>query len=176
MERVRLEIQTPTCRLRPWRPGDMTSLVENANDQAVARNMRDRFPSPYTEPDGREWIALNQVCSPATNLAIVVDGIACGGVGLQLGTDIERCSAEIGYWLGRAYWGRGIATDAVRAMSDYAFGTFGLERIFATAFARNVASQRVLEKAGYVRECVMRHSAIKDGELIDKTLYARLRT
>jgi ribosomal-protein-alanine N-acetyltransferase len=170
-----VELVTATCTLRPWRRGDATSLVEHANDPEVARNLRERFPQPYTRADADGWIAQNDGKEPATNLAITVDGIACGGIGLILQTDIERCSAELGYWLGRTYWGRGIASDAARAMTAYAFEAFGFERIFATAFGHNVASQRVLEKAGYTLEGVMRRAAIKDDVVIDKTLYAKLR-
>ena len=138
--------------------------------------MRDRFPNPYTRADALAWIALNEGKKPAENMAIVVDGAACGGIGLMLGTDIERVESEIGYWLGRRYWGRGIATDAVRAMAAYAFDAFALERIFAKAFAHNAGSQRVLEKAGFVREALLRRSAIKDGVVTDQTLYAKLRS
>jgi RimJ/RimL family protein N-acetyltransferase len=101
-----------------------------------------------------------------------VHGEAVGGIGLTLKNDVERCSAEIGYWLGEAVWGRGIATAAVQALTDYGFKAFGLTRIFAVPFANNPASMRVLEKVGYVREGVMRRSAIKGGVVLDQVLYA----
>ncbi len=102
-----VHIETPTCTLRPWRLGDEPSLRANADDPEVARNLRERFPQPYTEDDARWWVARNEAQSPPLDLAIVVDGEACGGVGVILGTDIERCGAELGYWLGRRYWGAG---------------------------------------------------------------------
>jgi RimJ/RimL family protein N-acetyltransferase len=170
-----VEIATPSCVLRPWRSGDEASLRENADDREVVRYLRERFPHPYTQADARWWVAHSQATSPATNLAIVVNDRASGGVGLILGTDVERCRAEVGYWLGRRYWGRGIASDALRAMTTYAFATFPLERIFATAAVENVASVRVLEKAGFVQECVMRRAAIKGGRVIDLSLHAIFR-
>ena len=96
---------------------------------------------------------------------------AVGGIGLELGRDIERRSAEIGYWLGEAFWGKGIATDAVRAMTGYGFEVLDLTRVFAVPFASSSASIRVLEKCGYIREGTMRRSAIKGGVVIDQVLY-----
>jgi len=109
---------------------------------------------------------------PETNFAIEVDGEAVGGIGLVLHQDIERCSAEIGYWLGQDYWGRGITGAALRAITPYAITQFALTRIYAVPFLRNTASIRVLEKAGYQLEGIMRRSAIKEGEVLDQALYA----
>jgi hypothetical protein len=102
-----MEIELKTCVIRPWRPGDEESLVAHANNYSVWRNLRDRFPHPYTTDDAREWIRRMCEESLQTNFAIVVDGEAAGGIGLVLNGDIHRCSAEIGYWLGEAFWGRG---------------------------------------------------------------------
>ena len=104
--------------------------------------------------------------------AIEVNGEAAGGIGIELHTDVERVSAEIGYWLGEAVWGRGIATEALRGVTEEAFRRYDLTRIYAVPFAEHLASIRVLEKAGYVREGVMRQSAIKDGKVRDQALYA----
>lgn len=162
------------CLLRPWRRGDAASLAENADNREVWLNLRDRFPHPYTRADAEGWIAHVEGQAPPTHLAIEVDGAAVGGIAIQLGSDIERCSAEIGYWLGEAYWGRGIVTAAVRAMTEHAFREFPLTRVFAVPFARNPASCRVLEKAGYLLEGTLRRSAIKDGQVLDQCLYARV--
>ena len=88
------------------------------------------------------------------------------------GDDIERLSAEIGYWLGRQFWGRGIMTEAVRAATTYAIDHLGLSRVFAVPFVSNAASARLLEKVGYELEGVLRRSAMKDGVLLDQLLYA----
>ncbi len=169
-----MELACPTCRLRPPRPGDAASLARHANDREIWLNLRDRFPHPYALADAEAYIARVREAAPdpATAFAIEVDGEVAGGITLMPGHDIERVSAELGYWLGRAHWGRGIVTDAVRAMTGHAFATLGLRRVFAVPFAHNVASQRVLEKAGYVREGTMRRCAIKDGVLLDQQLYA----
>ena len=160
------------CVLRPWNEGDQSSLVRHANDYEVWRHMRDQFPYPYTREAADEWIAFVAQHNPQTYFAVEVNGEAVGGIGLTLKSDVERCSAEIGYWLGEAVWGKSIATAAVQALTDFGFKTFGLTRIFAVPFANNPASMRVLEKAGYVREGVMRRSAIKEGVVLDQVLYA----
>ena len=95
------------CVLRPWREGDEPSLVRHANNYEVWRRLRDRFPHPYTHADAEQWIAFVQRQDPHTQFAIEVRGEATGGIGLEVGSDIERRTAEIGYWLGEAFWGRG---------------------------------------------------------------------
>lgn len=107
-------------------------------------------------------------------MAIEVDGQAIGGVGIRRGSDVERFSGEIGYWLGEAYWGRGIATEAVTLLTTHAFERFNLLRLFALPFADNTASVRVLEKAGYVREGLLHSSAVKYGQPRDQFVYARV--
>jgi [ribosomal protein S5]-alanine N-acetyltransferase len=160
------------CVLRPWNEGDVSPLVRHANNYEVWRHLRDQFPHPYTRKAADEWIAFAQQQNPQTQFAIEVNGEAIGSIGLMQKSDVERCSAEIGYWLGEAVWGRSIATAAVQALTAYGFEAFGLTRIFAVPFANNPASMRVLEKAGYVREGVMRRSAIKEGVVLDQVLYA----
>jgi RimJ/RimL family protein N-acetyltransferase len=86
--------------------------------------------------------------------------------------DVERVSAEIGYWLAEPFWGRGIATEAVVAVTQYAIATHRITRVFALPFASNAASCRVLEKAGYALEGRLRRSAIKDGKIVDQMQYA----
>jgi RimJ/RimL family protein N-acetyltransferase len=109
---------------------------------------------------------------PCTNLAIDVQGEAAGGLGYVPGTDVERFSAEVGYWLGEQYWRRGIVSEALSLFTQYAFSELKLLRLFATPFADNRASIRVLEKAGYVLEGVMRSGCVKYGQPRDQALYA----
>jgi RimJ/RimL family protein N-acetyltransferase len=109
---------------------------------------------------------------PESWLAIAVDEQAVGGIGFTPRDDIQRVSAEIGYWLGEAFWGRGIVSEALQAVTKYAVQTHHLTRVFAAPFEWNTASFRVLEKAGYTREARLRRSAIKDGRVIDQLLYA----
>lgn len=168
-------INCGTCAIRSWQPGDENNLPRHANNRAIWLNLRDRFPHPYTPDDARQWIDSVIGQEPETNWAIDVAGEAVGGIGIILHDDIERGTAEVGYWLGETYWGRGITSAALRAVTDHAFGQFGLLRIFAMPFAHNAASARVLEKAGYQYEGTMRRSAIKDGVVLDQLLYACVR-
>lgn len=134
--------------------------------------IRDQFPHPYTREDAEAWVKFASNAAQPTSLAIEVDSEAVGGVGLKLHDDVERVSAEIGYWLGQRFWNRGIMTAAVRAVTEYGFEHFSLTRVYALSFATNVASHRVLEKAEYVREGLLRRSAIKDGVVLDQVLFA----
>jgi len=167
-----MNIPLQLCALRAWREGDQTELVRQANNPKVAMNLRDLFPQPYTAKDADEWIALSSRRAPGTHFAIAVDDKVVGGIGLLPGSDVNRIQAEIGYWLGEPWWGRGIATDAVRGLTRHAFATPELNRLFATPFAPNIASCRVLEKAGYRCEGRMIGCAIKGGQILDQFLYA----
>ena len=169
-----MEITLETCRVRSWRAGDTESLTANANDRRIWINLRDRFPHPYTPAHAEAFLRRVSETVPETSFAIEVDGRAVGGIGFVLHDDVERVSAEIGYWLGEAYWGRGIMTEAVTAMTRYAIETHALTRVFAVPYEWNAASLRVLEKAGYVCEGRMRRSAIKDGRVVDQYLYAHV--
>ncbi len=171
---VVVEIPTGVCVVRSYRPGDAASLAQYANNRKVWLNLRDRFPHPFSVADGAAYIGAVLARPRETSFAITVNDVAVGGISLRIGEDIERLSAELGYWLGESHWGRGIATAAVGAVTQYGFEALGLMRIFAVPYATNPASCRVLEKAGYVREGVMRASAIKDGKLLDQVLYARI--
>lgn len=161
-----------SCTVRSWERRDVASMVRQANNRRVWLNLRDRFPHPYTTRDGAAFLQHAMAAYPETNFAIDVNGEAVGGIGFMLRDDIERVSAEIGYWLGESFWGRGICTDAVRAVTDHAVRQHGLTRVYAVPFTHNVGSCRVLEKSGYVREGLMRCSAVKDGRICDQYLYA----
>jgi RimJ/RimL family protein N-acetyltransferase len=161
-----------TCTIRSWAPGDVPSLVEHANNREIWVNVRDRFPHPYTAHDGREFVRAARRMEPETFFAIAVDGLAVGGIGFVLQQDVERVSAEVGYWLGQAFWGRGIVTEALEHVTRYAIERHGLTRLFALPFAYNIGSCRVLEKAGYSLEARLRRSAIKDGRIVDQMQYA----
>jgi ribosomal-protein-alanine N-acetyltransferase len=167
-----MEMKGRHSTIRSWRSADVTSLVKHANNANVARQLRDRFPHPYTAADARRFIEAIVAVRPVMTFAIDVDGEAVGGIGFSPGSDVERYSAEIGYWLGEAFWGRGIGTEAVRIVSDYAFETCNVLRLFALPFADNMRSTRVLEKAGYRREAVLRSSSVKGGVPRDQALYA----
>ena len=171
---VELRTDLQGCLLRPWAASDKPNLVRYANDKAVARNLLDSFPHPYAEADAEFWIAHTQA-NPGLHFAIEVAGEAIGGIGIIPQSGVAAKTAHFGYWLGQPTWGKGIATAAARVMASYAFRAIALARLEAPVFAWNPASMRVLEKAGFAREGVLRHSVFKDGELIDSVLYARLR-
>ncbi len=162
------------CVLREFRRGDEPSLVRHANNRNVWINVRDTFPFPYTPSDAKAWIRLASTDALNQVFAIDVDGFAVGAIGLRPGEDVHRLSAEIGYWLGEEFWNRGIATEAVKAVTEYAFETLEMVRVHAEVFEWNAASIRVLEKAGFVKEGVLQRSAIKDRKIIDQMVYARV--
>jgi len=167
-----LSLKLTMCEIRSWRASDLEPLVRYANNRKIWLNLRDRFPHPYAKADGQRFIRSMRQADPETAFAVVVDGEAAGGIGFMLQHDVDRASAEIGYWLGEPFWGRGIATEALASMTRYAIDTHGLTRVFAVPFAHNVASCRVLEKAGFVLEARLRRSAIKDGQVLDQLQYA----
>ena len=158
--------------LREFLPTDALSLARHANDRRVWIQLRDIMPHPYHEEDAAEFIERVQGQNQPTAFALTVEGQAVGVIGLTMQTDINRLSAEIGYWLGVSHWGKGIATAAVRSLTAWSIDQLGFVRLFATPLVRNMASCRVLEKAGYVREGTMRKSAMKDGQVLDQELYA----
>lgn len=167
--------EVPRCVLRPWRLEDKSSLIRHANNRNVSRHLLDRFPFPYTDADADRWLAIATGTSADMHLAIEVDGEAAGGMSAMRGEGNARFSAEIGYWLGEVHWGRGIATATLRAFCAAIFAHTDLERIEAGAFAGNIASQRVLAKAGFTQFAVRERYFHKDGAFIDDVMFARLR-
>ncbi len=163
------------CRLRPWRDGDQPALLQHANDWEVARWLRDRFPHPYTADDAEEWVEYASTVLRREVFAIDVGGEAVGSVGLIPGEDIFRRSAEVGYWLGRSFWGHGLAPLALQAISRYAEDDLGFIRLFAGVFAGNQRSGRVLAKSGYHLESVRRSAVFKAGRVLDEEVWVRLR-
>ena len=161
--------------IRPWTNEDINSLVNYANNINIWNNLRNYFPHPYTEDHAKAWIESSGVNSPLINFAIDLDGEAIGGIGLILNTDVYVMSAEIGYWIGEAHWGKGIATEAIRQMTEYTFYYFDIVRIYAEVFENNKSSMRALEKNGYYLEGVRRKSVLKNGVLMDDFIWVKLR-
>jgi ribosomal-protein-alanine N-acetyltransferase len=161
-----------SCEVRSWRMGDAEAIARHADNRKIWLNLRDAFPHPYTIQDAREFIKSTRHRDPETTFAISVNGEAAGSVGFVLRPDVERVSAEIGYWLAEPFWGRGITSEALVAVTGYAIATHALTRIYALPFAWNAASCRVLEKAGYALEGRLRRSAIKNGVITDQLQYA----
>ncbi|BDZ71161.1 N-acetyltransferase [Methanobacterium petrolearium] len=149
--------------------------MENANNYHIAINMRDLFPHPYTLEDGEQWLEITSKEEKNCFLAIIVNNEAVGGIGLTLGEDIERISAELGYWLGEKYWGKGITSSGIKGIVTYGFNELGLERIFAKPLEHNTPSRKVLEKNGFKLEGIMEKSVIKNGKIYGQALYARIK-
>jgi RimJ/RimL family protein N-acetyltransferase len=168
-----MQLVSARCTIRPWRLDDAESLAKRANNRKVWLALRDLFPHPYTIQDAHEFLQRAISEQPTTKFCIEVEGIAAGGIGIRLEQDVHRHTAGLGYWLGEEFWGRGIMTEAVGALTDFCFDNFPLRRIYAEAFANNPASARVLEKVGFVFEGRLKNHVIKDGELLDSLLYAK---
>lgn len=169
--------------LRPWKLLDAGAIVPYADDLLVAQNLRDAFPNPYTLADGERFVrsCIEREGMGQLNRVIEVDGKPAGSIGLFLGSDVYRKSAELGYWLGRPFWGRGIMTAAVKEICTLGFRTWEILRIHAEPFAENAGSRRVLEKAGFTLEGTLRSSVFKtlgrqgDNCILDSCVYGLLR-
>ena len=168
-----MELKLEHCTIRDWRMDDAPSLAKRANNRRVWLGLRDAFPHPYGIEDAETFLQKAIGDQSGQFFCIEVDGAAAGGLGLKLGEDVHRHTAEFGYWLAEEFWGKGIMTEAITAFVDHCFAKFSLRRMFAEAFSNNPASARVLEKAGFVLEGRLRKNVIKDGEILDSLLYAR---
>ena len=141
-------------RLREWKLTDIVSLVKHINNEKIWNNVRDGLPYPYTMLDADKYIRMVQAQPYVQNFAIEVAGEAVGGVGIVPLTDVERFSAEVGYWLG-----------------EYVFRKTEIIRLFASVYEYNPASMKVLEKVGFTRQAILRDAAIKNGRVIDMYYY-----
>lgn len=159
--------------LRPFLLTDKISLAKHANNKKISDNLRDRFPNPYSEDDA-EWF-INFVLSdnePIKNFIIEINGEAAGAIGVLPNNDIYRLNAEMGYWLGEEFWGKGIMTNVIKATIKYAFENLAIKRIYATPFATTVGSIKALEKAGFIREATIKKGVIKNGRILDYYIYS----
>ena len=171
---MQLPTALPGCVLRPWRSEDKADLVRLANNRRVWRNMTHTFPHPYTEDDADLWLRIAAHPGRSIQLAIAVGGQVVGGIGAVAGEGIQAATAQFGYWLGEPFWGRGIATAAATSLAARIGEEALFARLEARVFAWNPASMRVLEKAGFTREAVLRCAVSKEGALIDAVLYAKV--
>ncbi len=168
-------IPTSFGGIRSWNSANADALVRYANNRKIWLNLRDAFPHPYTDASATAFLEMVGRQSPATFFAIATQEEAIGGIGISIKQDVHRLTAELGYWLGEPYWGKGWMTEAVVKFTEWAFEHFDLRRVFAEPYATNTSSCRVLEKAGFALEGRMRSSVIKDGQILDQFLYARIR-
>ncbi|NBH14868.1 N-acetyltransferase [Lachnospiraceae bacterium] len=165
------------CRIRKWELSDARDLAVALSNKKVQDNLRDGLPYPYTEQDGRDFISamLSADENETFAFAITVDSIAIGSIGIFRQGNIHRRTAELGYYIAEEYWGKGIMTEAVRQICEYVFRKSDIIRIFAEPFAYNIASCRVLEKAGFQYEGTLRSNALKNGKAIDMKMYSKIK-
>lgn len=165
------------CEIRRWSLSDAADLAAALNNKKILDNLRDGLPYPYTEQDGREYITamLSADEDETFAFAITVDGRAVGSIGVFRQGNIHRQTAELGYYIAEEYWGKGYMTEAVRQICRYVFEKSDILRIYAEPFAQNAASCRVLEKAGFRCEGILRSNAVKNGRVIDMKLYSLLK-
>lgn len=143
-----------------------------ADNKSVAQNLRDAFPHPYTLDDAMTF--LDNVRQGEMGIVygmFLYSGELVGVISLTPGLDVNRYSAEVGYFVGEQYWNRGYATEALRLVGNFAQFRHGLKRLYATVFDFNLASMRVLEKAGYKKEGIIKSSAFKDDKIFDEHLF-----
>jgi len=164
------------CVVRSYRHDDAEALVKYANNPNVSRYMRDSFPYPYTMADARSWLRYAvDIDHAETHFAIDCNREAVGGLGFTRFPGERRFTAEFGYWLGEAFWGRGIATAAVGGFVDWLWRETDLQRVQAGVFKPNAASRRVLEKCGFAYESTLQRDVFKDGRFVDTQLFVKLR-
>jgi [ribosomal protein S5]-alanine N-acetyltransferase len=161
-------------KLREWRRSDIKDLAKIANNKKIWDNVRDRLPHPYSEKDAKEWIKLVQKQKLVTTFCVEADGEVAGSVGLTLKEDVYRKNVEIGYFIAEKFWGKGVATEAIRQLVSYIENNFDVIRIYAEVFEHNKASMKVLEKNGFHLESVRKKAAIKNNIVLDDYVYVKL--
>ena len=162
--------------LKPWSIRYARQLALIADNKKIADNIRDGLPSPYTLKDALEW--LNLILpenNPPRFFAIEFDKQLVGSIGLVTKTNIYRKNLEIGFFISESFWGKGIATRAIKAATSYAFNKFDIVRMYAEVFSDNAGSRRALEKAGYRHEATLKNSIIKNEDIKDSCIYSVLR-
>ena len=159
-------------QLRKWKTGDEKDLVKHASDLDVVRFLKNSFPYPYTHSDARRWIYFANNLVNGCFRAIEVNGEVVGCVGIEMQEDVFCKSAELGYWIGREYWNKGIMTSVVKEMVEYAFSEMGIIRLYANVFDGNIGSVKVLEKAGFVHEARLKKAVYKNDEFLDQLIFA----
>ena len=169
-ERNRM-IKTERLVLRTSTPNDLYSLMKYGNNKNIAKNMRDRFPHPYTNEAGLHFIKLFEKENPQKVFVIEYNGEVIGATGIFPQEDVYHKNAEFGYWIAEPFWNKGLGTEAAKAMIDYGFKTFPIERIYASVFSGNDASKKIMSKLGLKHEATFHHSVFKFGEFRDEDFY-----
>lgn len=165
------------CTLRPYSPEDVSVLPLLLGEWEVARWLTADIPHPYTASDAEVWVARAAAQNPTNTFAIEVEGKFAGTIAIFPRNGEFQGVAEFGYWLGHPYWGRGIASEAVRLLAAHALHERGFRRLEAYVFAPNIISMHILEKCGFTREAVLREVFVdREKNVHDGILYVRLRS
>lgn len=170
-----MELIDGKVRIRTLRYADREQLTKLANNKKIWLNVRDMFPHPYTFEDAEKFIDSVKQQDPQVTFAIEYDFKFVGAIGMVLQRDVYRFSAELGYWIGEPYWGKGITTRAVRLLCDYAFNKLNIEKLFAGVFQGNEGSKKVLEKCGFQLEGIARKAVFKNNKFLDEYRYGKMR-
>lgn len=165
-------------QIRKWEITDAEDIAASLSNKKILDNLRDGLPYPYTEQDARKFISSMLAADENDTFAyaITVDGNVIGSIGAFRQGNIHRQTAELGYYIAEEYWGKGIMTEAVKLLCEYIFSHTDIIRIYAEPFAHNIGSQRVLEKAGFQYEGTLRANAVKNGEVMDMKMYAKVKS
>lgn len=170
-----MEIKGQGFTLRGWRPDDAESLQKHADNPNIYNFLLDRFPHPYAMDAAVNWVTMMLHQDPFVNFVIAVDDKAVGVIGLEMRDDVYRKAPLLGYWLGEEFWGRGIMTQAVKLVTEYAFANLDIVRIQAGVLSNNPRSMRVLEKAGFAFEGILKKGIFKNGVVLDEWIYGMVR-
>lgn len=162
------------CEIRKWRLSDAKDLAAALSNRNILKFLREGPPFPYTESDALDYIKamLSADENDVFAYAVCVDGKAVGSIGAFRQENIHFRTAELGYYLSEEFWGKGIMTEAVRQLCEKIFSETNIIRIFAEPFSHNIGSRRVLEKAGFQLEGILKNFVSKDGKIYDAAMYA----
>jgi RimJ/RimL family protein N-acetyltransferase len=166
-----MEMQGNGFKLRGWKANDVVSIQKHADNPNIYSYLLDRFPHPYTMEAAQTWVKTMLALQPNYNFVIDVDGLGVGVIGLEMRDDVYSRSPLIGYWLGESFWGRGIMTQSIRLITNFAFSQLHAIRIQAGVLGNNPRSMHVLEKAGFIKEGILKNSMVKNGVILDEHVY-----
>jgi len=175
MKSAMINLRFEIYQIREFLANDVEAIVKNANNREVSKYMRDSFPYPYSKDNAVQWIDFVKKNYSSLFFAIADENELIGGIGALPQTDVHRFSAEVGFWLGQSYWNKGIITKAVPVFCNYLFTKFDFNRLTANVFEGNEASQKVLEKTGFILEGKLRKSVFKENKFVDHYIYGLLK-
>lgn len=161
--------------LRPYKKEYIEEFTRHRNNPNISKNGFDKTPNPYTIEHASDLFNKHINKTPAERFLIFYDNQLCGEIGIWLNEDIHRLNADLGYFVAEPFWNKGIASEAIKIMTAYAFENFNVIRIVAGVFEFNKASMRALEKNGYILECIRKKATIKNSEIIDDYVWVKFK-